>query len=237
MKPIKRERYDKMVDAALDLDPTDDKFFAHLAEAGSCHVKTARKAWREGWPHKNLEPIRDRLRVDALQARAMRATMNTEVVTHGTRAMVSEEMRARLDAVRTRSEEAEMVRLGRRGLVTMLGMVTDDIEALSACDVQIRNALDRLMQADDGLSLDDVHKLVLLKFRVARTQRAAIDSIRDLLAAERLLLGEPGEITQVRVDGGQPAERDLDDLHGRLGNSLEAIQRIRNRKRDDDTVH
>lgn len=183
-----------------------------VAKEAGVHRSTVAKAWTEGWPRYDLPPIDEALARDAAAARAILQDGRVEAeparldVTPEEAARIQahvdaeiERTKARLDVAVARAEEAKGVRVFRRNAIALGGMVAQLSRQMLTLPALLEAAIER---DADKLSAKDLVGLMRSSTRVAKE---SVEAMHRAMVLERLLLGEPGEIVEVR-DGDMSEE-------------------------------
>jgi hypothetical protein len=181
-----------------------------VAKEAGVHRSTVAKAWTEGWPHYDLPPIDDALAEDAAAARAILAEGRVaveparDVATSEEAARIQahvdaelERSKARRDAADTRAEEAKGVRVFRRNAIALGGMVAQLSRVMMTLPAKLEAAIEK-----EDLTPKEI---VALMRGTSRVAKETVESMRTAMVLERLHLGEPGEIVEVR-DGDMSEE-------------------------------
>lgn len=183
-----------------------------VAKEAGVHRSTVAKAWTEGWPRYDLPPIDDELARDRETARAIlrdgrvEAEPSRDAPTPEEAARIQahvdaelERTKARLDVAEARAEEAQGVRVFRRNAIALGAMVAQ----LSRQMLTLPNLLEVAIKRDaEKLSPKELVGLMRSTTRVAKE---SVEAMHRAMVLERLLLGEPGEIVEVR-DGDMSDE-------------------------------
>lgn len=204
-----RERWARILEATRELGVGNR---SSVAKAAGVHRSTVAKAWTDGWPRYDLPPINDELARDRAAARAIlqdgrvEAEPKRDAVTPEEAARIQahvdaelERTKARLDVAEARAEEAGGVRVFRRNAITLGAMVA----RLSRIMIKLPEKLEAVLERDAAeLSSKD---LVALMRSTTRVAKESVEAMHRAMVLERLLLGEPGEIVEIR-DGDMSEE-------------------------------
>lgn len=182
-----------------------------VARACSSHRDTVKKAWDRGWPALGLRPIREVIDEEQAAARAELYRRENEKIRQEPEAeqrvnvAVSrqlEQERARKDRANARVEEVAAVRITRRNAMA-LG---------TACALLTQRAI-RLAEGlatDEALDKLSPQKKIQTIRAIARTVKEAAEATAKAIHMERVLLGQPTEITKVTGDGDLSPEEAVD---------------------------
>lgn len=240
-RPISREKYERMVTAAQELDPTTEEFFQKMARAGKVKPNTARKAWREGWPQVDLPPIVElsqaRMLGWMLPARAVRQVAGSlEEDAEAARREMNN--RATLDAISSRAEEAMMVGYARKATIKALRGIMDQVDPMNEMAATMTQKMKVLIGG--ATTFQDVERASRIWWRLVAIIRAGSEAAHGLIKMERLLLGAPTDIigvevnltAQHKVQVGVDIES-INALAAQMENSRQAILRLRDPHPDD----
>lgn len=199
----------------------------------------ARQAWHEGWPHHNILPLNPEARRGAMrmrmEARAAVATAEQLATVNVAREHAEEAIsdyreqqerarRAREDVIATRREEADLVRNQRRNVMALVGVTARTLRAGLAAAPRIENAIVNGVDPASGKKLTTMEQVRLLERMSLLVSRAAA-SAEATVKMERLLLGEPTEILEHRIDDAAVNEAFVE-----IEEAARSIERYRRRR-------
>lgn len=199
---VDRQKYNALVAAYRDL-PKNYSRAAHLAGVTR---PTAKRAWSQGWPARNMPAIKDVLEEERILTRSRRRAAIIEAndpdllerldeeegaddeIQASSSGAIAAQMLAKDDAVESRLQESRMVALSRANTIALMSSTS---RLLSA-------AIDKAKQLELQIKMGEVN------FTPKETQRfigslgylvsKATESAKLTIEMERLLLGEPTEI-------------------------------------------
>lgn len=198
VRSVAPRKYKWMLEFARTADSTSPDFLERMGKAGKVLPSTAEVAWREGWPRHGMPPIRDVVTgIDAAAVRAARELVQDEVpelVRAWNEASGNEEIRSRMDALRTRRGEAVMVQVARTGItetLRSLGRLSESLHPL--VDEIVRRIPEEMkMMLDGPLTLRKIDSVTHVIERVVRAQAQLVNAVPALVRAERLVAGDGG---------------------------------------------
>lgn len=196
---------------------------------------TARRAWREGWPRRQLPAIIDVMQEEQLLARSRRQAAvylgdgppasgadvpaaSTAHVPPGDSGPEAARMLAKDDAVATREAEGSMVKLARANVVALMSatsrLLSAGIDKAKALEKDIRTGTVELTPKEVQKFLGSLGYLV----------SKSTESAKLAIEMERLLLGEPTEVLGLEV-----RNMTLDDAARTIELANRALARARKR--------
>jgi hypothetical protein len=201
-----REQYDLCVEAFREQSGNA----SHAGRKAGCTPHTARRAWRLGWPDRGWLPIKDLVANEQEAARAARQksmadmeaetaqrardaqAIQTDSLTSQLEKEIADREKAREDAIKTRAEEAQMIRGLRGDVGMMLAIIGQGLRGGLDSGKRIRKALETGM--DKNGQVLSLKEEVELSIGLAKFSAVAIKGVKVAIEAERLLMGEPTEI-------------------------------------------
>ena len=218
-KPITKGFTERMVAAFRE----EGQNYARVAAIMKCDSRTAKRGWTKGWEYLSCPPIKDL--ISSEQAHARTAVQNSWLGKASEERMDSkakadyEELKAARglaakDAVESRKEEAQMVRLLRTDTIATIGSIA---RLLPGIQKWAKKANEQLLEADPknvGEALSIIDKAAKVIERVA----GAADKV---MAMERRLLGQPEQLVGVVMP-----ELSLDEALHHIGSSERTIARM-----------
>ena len=182
-----------------------------VARACSAHRDTVKKAWDLGWPALGLRPVREVIDEEQAAARAelhrreqerSRQVPDSRMRVAAAVSRQLEKDRAMKDRAKARAEEAAAVRITRRNAMA-LG---------TACALLTQRAIKLAedLATDESLDKLSPQKKIQTIRSIARTVKEAAEATAKAIHMERVLLGQPTEITKVVGDGDLSPEEAVD---------------------------
>lgn len=191
-KIVNQEVYDRLVDAFRQTEGQ----VAPAARMAKVARKTADRAYKVGYPSRELPPIKKTLELEKLRLRKDRnhqeqvameaAAANEAVDAQATRAA------ARRDAISARIEEGKMIKAARQTTIQLMESAKSIAASMNDIAPRLANAI-RLLDFD-VMNLKDLTIVSRLMRELSMTTRAGAATAMQILQAERLLLGQPMEI-------------------------------------------
>ena len=182
---ITPERYDALL-AFYREKPASFSGASHAVAGIS--VGLARKAWKEGW-EPDYPAIQAVLEDEKAAARAARAAADSDAARRVRLAQVTAEQgrldQIRADAVRTRTEEGQLVQFARAQSLLALNTAAQVLNGLGTLVPGVLKAL------ADPSKPPSPAEFVILARNVALMGKQATESARIVLDLERVLMGEP----------------------------------------------
>lgn len=199
--------------------------FSSAARAAGVARKTAKKAWISGWPDQRMRPIRDLLEEERLAARAEILT-ETRAKLVGDQAVLQQEAveaeKARLlshsQAVQTRAQEGEMVKLSRANTIVMMATANRHLRVANKLAKELEE------QVEKGEVELTPQQVIKLAGSCAFLTKTAAEAARINLEMERILLGEPTEIIGIDVNN-----MSVEEAARRIEVANRALERARKR--------
>jgi len=200
---INHEKYSRLLQAFREAPAN----VSRCAAACGCSRPTARKAWLEGWPERELRPIKDVYREEQLAARARLNQQREDELARLAKqqAEVGEaaiQERARDDSIESIVEETKMVRASRHSAMALQVVV----QRLLRGGAQLAEKIEEKLGSED-LS---PHKAIILFREIASMTRQANESARLSQQMEHSLVGKPDQWIGVAGElSPQDVEREM----------------------------
>lgn len=218
-RSITPEEIRLMIQAFRDIGQNMTK----VSAACGLNRRTVTKAWEDGIKRYDLQPIRDILEAEQAEARALVAAKWEKEASLDARAAgmdADAHKRAReqmsQDAIKSRADEAQMVRLARGDIAQTLAAVA---RMLPGMNKWAKHAAEQL-EAGGPKNATDALKLMEQVSRIVERTVGAADKI---MAMERRLLGQAETII-----GVQMPELSMDEALAHLAASDRTLQRAKN---------
>lgn len=193
--PMSSEQADKMVAAFRDIGPNMSK----VSRACGLDRRTVAKAWKHGVKAHGLAPIAAILETEQAAARekvaqrwAAEATKDAKVAGMDIAKHAKARENMADDAIRGRTEEANMVRLARGDATQCLAAVARLLPGLNKWAKFTAETLD----TSNPKNLQDTVKLMS---DVSKVVERAANAANTIMAMERRLLGQPESIVGVQM--------------------------------------
>ncbi len=133
-----------------------------------------------------VEPVRDAVTPD--EAKRIQAHVDAEI----------DRAKAREDAAEARAEEAGGVRVFRRNAIVLGAMVAQLSRVMMKLPAKLEEAVDGEVKLTP-------RELIAIMRSTSRVAKETVETMRMAMVLERLLLGQPGEIVEIR-DGDMTEE-------------------------------
>jgi len=174
------------------------------AKVAGVDKRTARKAWEKGLASTNNpkyhEPFSQIIEREQVEARARLQTEETIATTKAgeieaaRRAQLQEH--AQKDITEGRVQEASMVRMARSGAIVLLNTLAQVTAGASVVGKKVRKTLEDVgNDPNRDLTLKEANEVTKTLNRLTTSLRQASDAAQKAMEMERLLLGEPTNIT------------------------------------------
>jgi len=174
------------------------------AKAAGVDPRTAKMAWDKGlrgcYDEKYHTPFRERINQERIEARARMETEEKNAAELA--AKLEAERRAEVlknaqkDATDSRVQEATMVRMARSGVIVLLNTLAQVSAGASTVGKKVRTSLEEIgNDPSRELTLKETVSLTQMLNRLTTALRQANDAAQKAMEMERLLLGEPTNIT------------------------------------------
>lgn len=200
-RKIDQQLYDSLL-KAYRIKPENH---AHAAKFGGCDRRMAKRAWEKGWDHSPwATPIEQVLKEEQLAARA---EMAKRVETDYDK-VVEEREKAFAEAVKTRAQEGELVKMSRATAINVLAKGIKLLQTGSILVETIEESLKDMQQAADRGEEMPMHPLQAIRLlrQVAGFVNQGVSVGDAAMRLERLRLGEPEQIL-----GIQDADMSVED--------------------------
>lgn len=230
----KRKITDELFDEMIVAFREHGQNFAKVAKTVGVTRATTTKAWREGWPKKDMPPIGDVIRKEALEARKLRSDQEeAELENLKAAPTMSPEFvkaQARRDAIRARAEESKMVKDARSNAIKLLETCRTLSSGLSDLAPRLAVAMTEIdIEAGDIAQLKSIADLI---WRVATSSRAITATAGQVVKLERELLGAP--IVVAADEEGQKG--DEAEYVAELEEAAKSLERLRERRSRGDNI-
>ena len=184
-RAITQEFYDALVDGYAR-HPGSGRA---AARAAGCDPRTARRGWSVGWPKNGFRPIAEVLAERQAAARAVVSQREQDARTADRDAAQELATTARTDAVKETATDGQIARTAKHNALAAL--------ATGA------NLLQRGFKISKDLTSDELGKLTVMQRIkalkiIAEFNKEASVAADMAVKLERLILGEPGEISEER---------------------------------------
>lgn len=192
-KAITPETYELLIKAFRDPAAQTGPHGVNMAAAArlaGVHVRTAERAYLEGWPRKGMPSVQSVFVDEQLEARARLAREAQERV----EAAAREREAARRHAVEARAAEGKMVELARTSASQALAVSNTLLAGARKLAVTLKGKLEAEAAAQEP-GMTSTQQLHLLS-RVVTLADAVNRQARTAMLMERLHLGEPTEIVE-----------------------------------------
>lgn len=186
---------------------------SNAARVAGCDRRMAKRAWEKGWKYAPWAiPIKVALQRDQVEARAVRAQIRTREY------LDAEQIRdqARQDAIESRAEEGELVRLARRATIDLMGQTVLTIEAARAVTQRLHQAV-----TTGGVDSLSPGQCLSLMEKLAKTSASAVSTGQAVMRMERLHMGQPETI--VGVDMGGLTDQDISSELREIQTALQSL--------------
>jgi len=197
--PITDEQWDK-IKLALIAHPNN---LTKAAKAAGVSRPVVTRALREGWPDTlpPRPPLGAALSEEKLATRAALSEDLHEIARkraeeEALRAIVEAD-KARQEAVDSRRTEAKMVRGQRGNVVALMGSLGRVLKALVEDARKLEDVIKAGVDPATKVAFTVTERMRHLD-KIGRLVKQNGEAMRDVLVAERLLLGEPGEILGIK---------------------------------------
>lgn len=228
---VGRGTYDRMLESFREHTGN----ISAAARSAGVSRGTARRAWTEGWPSRQLPAIKEVLAEEQLLARSRRASAvylaegagdpgagvpgrSSALELEGPGGAEAVRMMAKDDAVATREAEGSMVKLARANTIALMSatsrLLSAGIDKAKALEKDIRTGAVPMTPKETQKFLGSLGYLV----------SKATESAKLTIEMERLLLGEPTEVLGIEV-----RNMGLDDAARTIELANRALVRARKR--------
>lgn len=225
LKAITKEDYDRLVEAFREHGTTSMKL---VAKAAKVHWNTANRGWNEGWPNKNLAPIKDlilrehamtrKIREEQVKNQLSNERADTLVVEAEVRAKAiidkaEQDARKKMadllersghDAAEQRADEAMLSRLARKNVISAQAFISAAWQNARA----LANEVTRAVQAGE------ITAAQAMRFaeKLMRGTQVVNDAAKLSMQVERIRVGEPTETISVKLEPAnlEEAARDIE---------------------------
>jgi len=225
---VGRTTYESLLDAFREI-PGNVSAAARSAGVGR---ETARRAWLRGWTDRHLPAIKDVLREEQVLARSRRQAavlMAAESADAGEGRPAGEagppatgdaaaRMLAKDDAVATREQEGQMVKLTRANTIALMSAASRLISA------GIDKARELETKLKTGAAVLTPSETMRFMASLSSVTRNAAECAKMALEMERLLMGEP-----TAVIGIDASNMSLEDAARTIEIANRALERARSR--------
>lgn len=156
------------------------------AEAAGVSYNTAKRAFDQGWPKRNLPPIREVIEKEMLEARAQLAHLNQVAGRdRDARALAEQDM---MDA---RVTQARVVRMGRNNAISVLSMA----ETLMATGIELAQKVETLLK--DPAWQPTAAQCIALMRAIAQLSKDGVEQAKVIEELEARILGNPDVVVGV----------------------------------------
>lgn len=198
--------------------------FQAVSRTAKVSRNTAKKAWFEGYPDKDIPPLKDFIADERKAARAAMSTVMNEItVDHETQL----EIKARKIAIEARADEGLMIRRTRKSIMKLMETAENLSDSILEIAPQIRTAI----MGMELNTVDDLERMVRLYRSLSMITQNGARSAYQTIQAERLLLGQPTDIVGAQSVGDATIEDAWEEINRARSDIERALER--KRKRDE----
>ena len=192
----------------------------NAARVAACDRRMAKRAWESGWEKAPwATPIKGALEGEQLSARAERARSRTEeFLVHQ-----NERDAARMDAIESRAQELQGLKMARGASLAMFNSLLRVIR-----DVQ--PIADRVRAMTDDIENVSPERALATLERVSRIAATATNTAQTVMRMERLHAGEPEAVLGIAM-----ADLTSDDITAELA-EIESALRLAGADADEEFI-